>query len=235
MAEKHFFCIKLKIMILSDARDNQKNEIKNILFDWGGVITELHLDATKKAFHELGLTIFDDHIPKDPLEKVFIPFEIGRISPEEFRNNIRKLSANPLTDTMIDAAWNAMLGVLPEERWKLLESISQSYRTFLLSNTNAIHVNYYFNYLKGIYGTYGYLHLFEKTYFSHEIHLRKPNADIFEFVLQDAGIEPQETLFIDDFPENIETARKLGFHTVHLTKPKTLTDLFKSNRLLLST
>ncbi len=112
-------------MILSEARDNHKNEIKNILFDWGGVITDLHLEATKKAFHDLGLTIFDEHVPHDPLDKVFIPFEIGNISPEEFRNNIRKLSPNPLTDTMIDGAWNAMLGVLPEERWKLLESISQ--------------------------------------------------------------------------------------------------------------
>ena len=222
-------------MILSEAMDNQKNEIKNILFDWGGVITELHLEATKKAFHDLGLTVFDEHVPHDPRDKVFIPFEIGKISPEEFRNNIRKMSANPLTDTMIDGAWNAMLGVLPEERWKLLESISSSYRTFLLSNTNTIHLNYYFNYLQGIYGTYGYNHLFEKTYFSHEIHLRKPNADIFEYVLQDSGIKPQETLFIDDFLENIETARKLGFHTVHLTKPRTLVDLFKSNRLHLPT
>ena len=58
-----------------------------------------------------------------------------------------------------------------------LNHISHSYRTFLLSNTNVIHVNYYFNYLQGIYGTYGYLHLFEKAYFSHEIHLRKPNAE----------------------------------------------------------
>jgi len=222
-------------MILSEAMDNQKNEIKNILFDWGGVITELHLDATKKAFHDLGLTIFDEHVPHDPRDRVFIPFEIGNISPEEFRNNIRMLSANPLTDNMIDGAWNAMLGVLPEERWKLLESISSFYRTFLLSNTNAIHLDYYFNYLQGIYGTFGYNHLFEKTYFSHEIHLRKPNADIFDYVVQDSGIKPEETLFIDDFVENIETARKLGFHTVHLTKPRTLTDLFKSNRLHLPT
>jgi FMN phosphatase YigB (HAD superfamily) len=222
-------------MILSEARDNEKNEIKNILFDWGGVITELHLEATKKAFHDLGLTIFDEHVPHDPRDKVFIPFETGIISSEEFRDSIRKLSANSLTDTMIDEAWNAMLGILPEERWQLLESISQFYHIFLLSNTNAIHLNYYFNYLLGIYGTYGYNHLFEKTYFSHEIHMRKPNADIFEYVVQDSGIRPRETLFIDDFLENIETAQKLGFQTVHLTKPRTLTDLFKSNRLHLPT
>jgi putative hydrolase of the HAD superfamily len=221
-------------MILSEATGTPKNEIKNILFDWGGVITELHLDATKKAFHDLGLTIFDEHVVHDPLDNIFIPFEVGNISPEEFRNNIRKFSVNPLTDTMIDGAWNAMLGVLPEERWNLLGSISQYYRTFLLSNTNAIHLNYYFNYLQGIYGTFGYLHLFEKAYFSHEIHMRKPNADIFEHVVTDSGINPGETLFIDDFIENIETASKLGFQTIHLTKPRTLTDLFTGNRIHLT-
>jgi len=222
-------------MNLSEARDNRMSEIKNILFDWGGVITELHLDATRKAFHDLGLSIFDEAVPHNSLDNLFVPFEVGNVSSEEFRNNIRKYSPNPLTDSMIDGAWNAMLGVLPEERWKLLEALGDSYRIFLLSNTNAIHLNYYFNYLQGIYGTYGYVHLFEKAYFSHEIHLRKPNADIFEYVIQDSGIKPVETLFIDDFPENIETARKLGFQTVHLTKPRTLTDLFKSNRLHLTT
>ncbi len=195
------------------------------------MITDLHLDATKKAFHDLGLPIFDEFVPHDPRDTVFIPFEIGNITPDEFRDSIRKLSVNPLTDEMIDGAWNAMLGILPEERWKLLESISHSYRTFLLSNTNAIHLNYYFGYLQGIYGTYGYTHLFEKAYFSHEIHLRKPNAEIFEFVVRDSGIRPQETLFIDDFAENIETAHRLGFHTVHLTRPRTLVDLFKNNLL----
>ena len=221
-------------MILSEATGTPKNEIKNILFDWGGVITDLHLDATKKAFHDLGLTIYDEHVVHDPLDNIFIPFEIGNISPEEFRNNIRKFSVTPLTDSMIDRAWNAMLGVLPEERWNLLGSISQYYRTFLLSNTNAIHLNYYFNYLQGIYGTFGYLHLFEKAYFSHEIHMRKPNADIFEYVVTDSGIKPGETLFIDDFIENIETAGKLGFQTIHLTKPRTLTDLFTGNRIHLT-
>jgi glucose-1-phosphatase len=211
--------------------DNQKNEIKNILFDWGGVISDLHLNETKRAFRDLGLTIFDEHVPRDPLYKLFIPFETGTISPDEFRNNIRKLTATPLTDTLIDNAWNAMLGALPAERWLLLESLHKVYRTFLLSNTNAIHVNYYFKYLQGIYGTYGYLHLFEKSYFSHELHLRKPNADIFEYVLHDSGIKSRETLFIDDFIENIEMARKLGFQTCHLCKPMTLVDLFKGDRL----
>jgi glucose-1-phosphatase len=213
-------------MFLSDDIGIRKDEIKNILFDWGGVITDLHIDATRKAFHDLGLSIFDENTPHDPLNNFFIPFETGKITAEEFRNNIRKLGPEGLTDASIDKAWNAMLGLLPKERWNLLEEVSRNYRTFILSNTNTIHVNYYFNYLHGIYGTYGYMHFFEKVYFSHEIHFRKPNADIFEYVIRDSGIHPQETLFIDDFIENIETARKLNFHTFHLQKPMTLVDLF---------
>ena len=73
----------------------------------------------------------------------------------------------------------------------------------------------------------GYTHLFEKVYYSHEIGLRKPNADIFQYVLSDTGIDPDETMFIDDFIENIETARQLGFQTIHLKAPLTLVDIFE--------
>ena len=213
-------------MILSEVFHNGKSEIKNIIFDWGGVLTNLHFEATKNAFRDLGLTVLDGsdtHLPHDDL---FISFEIGKISPVEFRNRLRKYAVSPLTDSQIDKAWCAMLGELPPERWKILEMTQKQYRTFLLSNTNAIHIPYYFNLLQGIYGTNGYTHLFEKTYYSHILGLRKPNPDIFEYVLRDTGISPLETLFIDDYLENIETARQLGFQTVHLKSPLTLTDVF---------
>jgi FMN phosphatase YigB (HAD superfamily) len=214
-------------MIFADAIYNGKTEIKNIIFDWGGVITNLHYDTTKKAFQELGLTIFDESVPHDTHNELFIPFETGRISPGEFRNKIRSYSPVPLTDAVIDNAWNSMLGDLPSERWHILEMAAKFYRTFLLSNTNAIHLPYYFNRIKKVYGTHGYTHLFEKTYYSYELGLRKPNADIFQYVLSDTGINPKETMFIDDFIENIETARQLGFQTCHLKAPLTLEDIFK--------
>ena len=212
--------------MIPDAIYNGKTEIKNIIFDWGGVITDLHFDAAKKAFQQLGLTIFDETIPHSTHNDIFLPFEIGKISPDEFRNRIRQYAPSLLNDQEIDTAWNAMLGDLPAERWNLLEKAHKFYRTFLLSNTNAIHVAYYFNCLQKIYGTYGYTHFFEKTYFSFELGLRKPNEDIFQYVLKDTGINPQETLFIDDFVENIATARKLGFQTVHIKAPLTLVNVF---------
>jgi FMN phosphatase YigB (HAD superfamily) len=215
-------------MKVSQANYHGKAVIKNIIFDWGGVITTLHLDATRKAFQQLGLVIFDESVPHNPHDTLFIPFETGKISPGEFRTRLRQYAVAPLTDEEIDKAWNAMLGELPVERWKLLEKAGKCYRTFLLSNTNAIHLPYYFEYLHKIYGTKGYTHLFEKSYFSHELGLRKPDAEIFQHVMQDAGILPDETLFIDDFIENIEAARRLGFQTIHLTAPLTLVDLFEN-------
>jgi putative hydrolase of the HAD superfamily len=206
---------------------NGKNKIKNIIFDWGGVITDLHFDVTKNAFLELGLAIFDETVPHDPNDSLFIPFETGKISPSEFHDKIRNLSKVYLSDDIIDNAWCALLGELPVERWEILEKAAKYFRTFILSNTNAIHQPYYYGKIEKLYGTYGYAHLFEKTYFSFELGLRKPNADIFEYVLKDSGIDPSETMFIDDFEENILTAKSLGFQTIHLKAPLTLTDVFE--------
>lgn len=213
-------------MTFSGAIYNGNTKIRNIIFDWGGVITDLHFEKTKQAFLDLGLGIWDESVPHDPQDDLFIPLEIGKISAEEFRNRVRAYCKNTLSDESIDKAWNAMLGDLPAERWNLLCEAKKHFRTFLLSNTNAIHLPYYFGRIHEIYGTYGYTHLFEKAYYSFELGLRKPNADIFKFVIKDAGIMPEETVFIDDFIENIDTAKLLGFHTIHLKAPLELRDVF---------
>jgi len=213
-------------MTFSGAIYNGNTEIRNIIFDWGGVITDLHFNATKQAFQDLGLAIWDESIPHDPHDDLFIPFETGILSPAQFRERVRKYCSHQVSDESIDNAWNAMLGDLPEERWHILDQAKNQFRTFLLSNTNAIHLSYYFDRLKEIYGTYGYTHLFNKTYYSYELGLRKPNADIFKYVIKDAGIIPKETMFIDDFIENIDTARLIGFQTIHLQAPLTLEEVF---------
>lgn len=214
-------------MKFANAIYNGKTEIKNIIFDWGGVITDLHFEATKKAFHDLGLTVFDESVPHDPNHDLFIPFEIGKISPQQFRNRLKVLSTRQLTDADIDEAWCKLLADLPADRWRILEAVSKNFRTFILSNTNAIHQPYYYKRLRQLYGTDGYAHFFEKTYFSHELGMRKPDPEIFQFVLDDARLNPAETIFIDDFIENIETAQKLGFQTIHLKAPLTLADVFE--------
>jgi len=213
-------------MTFSGAIYNGNTEIRNIIFDWGGVITDLHFEETKKAFLELGLAIWDESVPHDPHDDLFIPFEIGILTPAQFRDRVRGYCHHHVSDESIDKAWNAMLGDLPSYRWKILNMAFKQYNTYLLSNTNAIHLPYYYTRIKEMYGTYGYAHLFKKTYFSFELGLRKPNADIFNYVVKDAGIRPGETMFIDDFIENIDTARLIGFQTIHLKTPMTLGDVF---------
>jgi len=208
---------------------NGKTKIKNIIFDWGGVITDLHFELTKKAFKKMGLTLFDETVPHDPHNDLFLPFEIGRISPEEFHRRIKKSTVLPITDAMIDNAWNALLGELPLERWEILREASRFFNIYLLSNTNAIHKAYYYAKIKSEFGVEGFEPIFKKTYCSHEIGLRKPNDEIFLYVQKDADIIPNETMFIDDFLENIETARRLGFQTIHLKEPLTLLNIFDTH------
>ncbi|MEO6289393.1 MAG: HAD-IA family hydrolase, partial [Ginsengibacter sp.] len=99
-----------------------------------------------------------------------------------------------------------------------LKELKKSHNTYLLSNTNAIHFNAFNIILKNETGEQSLDHYFDKSYYSHLIGLRKPNADIFEFVLKDAGIVAGETLFIDDTKDNIISADEMGFKT-HLLQP----------------
>jgi putative hydrolase of the HAD superfamily len=213
-------------MKLSEGLNISGSEIKNIIFDWGGVITNLHFDRSIEAFRRLGFHQFQESFFLQENHSFFIQFEMGMIAPAVFISELKKFLPADVTDDQILNAWNAMLGSLPAERWSLLEQLKGHYRTFLLSNTNSLHIDYYFSLLQDVYGTYGYTHLFEKVYFSHLLKMRKPNRNIYEHVLQDSRLEPAETLFIDDNPHNIETALQLGIRGYLLSPPHTLTDIF---------
>ena len=144
--------------------------------------------------------------------------ELGQVTPAQFRDGIRHLTQEPLTDEQIDAAWIAMLDDIPTYKLDLLLELRKSYNTMLLSNTNEIHwewaKNHGFNYAGHTVDDF-----FNKIYLSYELHMLKPNADIFEYVLQDAGIRPEETLFIDDALPNCKMAEQLGIHT-YVAQPR---------------
>jgi FMN phosphatase YigB (HAD superfamily) len=214
-------------MKLSDHILNSKAQIKNIIFDWGGVITDLDFEAGINAFKKYGLDNFVEQYNMQFQKDIYTKLEMGLISADDFRAEIRKIIPNPVTDDELDEAWSALLGELPEERWELLHEVNKHYRTYLLSNTNIIHVERYFRRLYDKYGIYGYRHLFEKTYFSYELKMRKPDIRIFEYVLRDSNLNSGETLLIDDYHENIESAARLGIVTFHLKEPDTILDIFK--------
>ncbi|OFY54067.1 MAG: hypothetical protein A2Y87_08395 [Bacteroidetes bacterium RBG_13_46_8] len=213
-------------MKLSEGLNVNISEVKNIIFDWGGVITDLNIDSVILAFKNLGFHHFDKAFAHDTDQSFFLGFETGKIKEPEFLKILRKYLDRDVTDRQILDAWNSILGDLPPERWTILNEVKKTYRTFLLSNTNSLHVSFYSQKLSAIYGRNGFDHLFEKIYYSHILGMRKPDRNIYEFVLQDSRLEPGETLFIDDNPENITTARELGMKAYHLAAPVTMTDIF---------
>lgn len=200
-------------------------QIRNIIFDLGNVLIDIDLNRTIEGFHKLGISNFDTLYSFEKQNEVFDRLEIGTISDEDFRSYVRKHLPGTVADDAIDSAWAAMLSDLPEYRVAMLRTLKTKYRLFLLSNTNAIHVRQFVADADRTYGKGIFDRLFEKTYYSNEIRLRKPNKDIFDFVIRDAGIDPSQTLFIDDMRPNTEGARKAGLFSYCLEK-QTIAEVF---------
>lgn len=205
--------------------------IKNIIFDFGGVVLDLDPKLTTNALQEFG---FDDvNRFKEPEFQVNImdKFERGIISQETFRNKVREFMGIKVCNQDLDDAWNAMLLDIPEKRIRVIEQVKQHYNIYLLSNSNELHYDVYMRDLQLRFGYHNFDQLFDKAYFSFDLHLSKPNPDIFEFVMNQHNMKLQQTLFIDDTLEHIESAKKLGLHTWHLVAPERLRDLFIEGKL----
>ncbi|MFH1296961.1 MAG: HAD family phosphatase [Bacteroidota bacterium] len=200
--------------------------IRNIIFDFGGVICNIDISRMEKAFVALGIKQFDKEYSVTERDNFFGSFETGKISPKQFRDTLANYFDRQVTEQEIDAAWNALLQDIPASRISLLRNLVHHYRLFLLSNTNEIHFNKYLKELQEVYGVSGFKDLFEKAYFSHQIGLRKPFREVFDFVISDAGLNRKETLFIDDSMQHVEGARKAGLQTYHLREGESITDLF---------
>ena len=206
-----------------------KNNYKNIIFDLGGVLINLNYSLTADAFTQLGIKEFHDLFSQAKQTDLFDLYEKGLISSTEFRKRVKKLLNTTISDEKIDNAWNAMLLDFPVERLEFLKKVKSKHRTFLLSNTNDIHIQKINQDLQQHHAIADLSNHFEKVYLSYEINMRKPDAEIFEFVLKENGLLAHETLFIDDSAQHIATAKQLGIHTYWLdTKKETILDVFSS-------
>lgn len=200
-------------------------KIKNIIFDLGGVLLNIDYSLTSKAFKELGIENFDALYSQAKQTTLFDDFEKGLTDSKQFREGLRKyINTN---DDNINKAWNAMLLDFPKERLELLKKLKNNYRLFLLSNTNDIHITWYSNYLLKVYGSKDLSHIFEKDYYSYKTGMRKPEKEIFELVMKENKLNPEETLFIDDSSQHIEGAKKVNIHAYLLKAPETIIDLFE--------
>ena len=200
------------------------NNIDTLIFDFGGVIINLDYSKPVDEFKKLGILDSKKLYSKKEQTKLFDSLECGQISDVTFLNEIRKKS-NTNDLELIKKAWNSILLNIPEERVHLLKKLSSKYKLFLLSNTNSIH-------LKEIITSYGekkwknFISIFNDVYFSNQIGMRKPNENIFFYVINKNKLDVSKTLFIDDSPQHIKTAKKIGFKTYHLSDKEDITSLF---------
>ena len=190
-------------------------KITTIIFDLGGVILNLDQDRTLRAFKRLGIDM--DEI--NEMSTIFSDFETGKMNANDFRQVIMTHLKSPATEIEVDAAWNAMLLDLPAERLTYLKFLRKNFKVHLLSNTNSIHIDAFNNYLLDEHPNLDWFAQFDKVYYSYEIGLRKPNKDIYEFVLQENNLKPHECLFIDDLKANLNGAGHLGMHTIWAKNP----------------
>jgi len=208
--------------------------IKNIIFDYGNVIFEINFELAQQALLQLGIADIETFFSHKKHNPIFDEFESAAISPAQFRDEIRIAANNPaLTDEEIDAAWNSLLIGVPESVHETILKVKDKYRTFLLSNNNEIHYNYIVDYLKREFEMEDNSSLFEKTYYSQHMFLRKPNVEIFEQVIRENNLNPEETLFIDDSPQHLEGAKKAGLNTLLMdVHPRELESFLKKHQIL---
>lgn len=189
--------------------------IKNLFFDFGAVLLPIKESLSKEAFKSLGAL---DSLAEQ--KALFESFEVGAISEEEFLAALQPhFFRKKIFKGDLKAAWNAWCyAPIPAEHIALLKNWRKDYRLFLLSNTNALHIQH-IRKQSGLFTYQQFLRQFEQVYYSHEIGLRKPDPAFYLKVLEDHQLEPEECFFIDDKEENVLAATELGIHTWHF-KPK---------------
>jgi len=206
-------------------------EIEAIIFDFGGVILDIDPQLTMTEFEKLGAAKLNEVQTRDFIETIVSKFERGILTPEVFKKRVKEYLKFDAGDPEFDDAWNALLFDIPGERIHVIEEAKKHYRIFLLSNSNEIHYDLYVRDLQLRFGYREFDDLFEKSYFSFDTHLKKPNPEAFEFIINQHDLDPSKTLFIDDREDNISAAAGVGLHTYLLNKPERIRDIFKNGAL----
>jgi FMN phosphatase YigB (HAD superfamily) len=200
--------------------------IKNIILDLGQVILTINLENTINSFKKFGFPDIDELDIVFSRYPFFRQFELGLITRKQFFSGIREATGKKLPDKTIQKAWNSMIGSYIEGTVPLVKKLGSKYRMFLLSNTNSVHEREYNLRLMQDHEIKNLSMIFEKVYYSHALHLSKPDPEIFKYVINDSHLIPSETLYIDDIFIHIESAEKIGIRGIHLDPPLKLTELF---------
>lgn len=184
--------------------------IKTIIFDFGDVFINLDKQGTIERVKNLIGFDITENSKNVAIYQINDDYEKGLITTDKFVTFYSNLSENTSKEDVI-TVWNSIIKDFPKYRLEFIKQLKNEgkYQLILLSNTNDLHINY----IKDHVPFYEeFKACFNKFYLSHEIHLRKPNSDIFEFVLKENNLEANQCLFIDDTTQNTDAAEKLGMY-----------------------
>lgn len=194
-------------------------KIKAVIFDFGNVLIDLHYDRFFENFESLVGDLFSGEAYPPQILDHLIKYEKGLISDDAFIWYFQQINPRVQPRKLVEA-WNSMLGEIPMTRLDMLVQLNQKFNVYLLSNTNNFHIRSVRQYLVRTHSIQDFEDsFFDKVYYSHEIKMRKPDREIYNYVLEDIGLSGSEILFIDDRVENVEAARKACWRAV-LHKPE---------------
>lgn len=209
--------------------------IKYVIFDLGGVLLDIDLQHCMRQVEALGIDLKALEAESGPTPAgvkgavlgqgmvangVMHLYQVGGISTEEFLEGVRKHCRPGTTHEEVLAAWNTCCIDIPQYRLdKVLELRQRGYHTYMLSNTNDAHWQDIKARCFG--GQANVDKYFDQVFLSQEMHMAKPNNDIFLEVLKEIDAKAEECLFIDDSTANVEAASALGFHTMKAEVSKT--------------
>ncbi|MDX1408588.1 MAG: HAD-IA family hydrolase, partial [Saprospiraceae bacterium] len=187
-------------------------EISNLLFDIGNVLLDLDLPGTRKRFSALRKKSTSVEHFFNSIRPIVHAYEKGEIPTETFVEQILS-HCQPATDSAdIVEIWNDMLLTIPAYRLGMLMALRERFNLFVVSNTNALHLERFHDYLVTSHDITDFeAEYFDEVYYSHQLGMRKPEPAIYRHIVVDALITPARTLYIDDSEECIAAAKKLGF------------------------
>jgi HAD superfamily hydrolase (TIGR01509 family) len=195
--------------------------LEAVILDLGGVVFAISVDRIIESWAESAGCHLKDIVPKFKIDEPYKLFEIGKISPEEYRSHVCDVLGIKISDEDFDKGWNSIyLDLLPEIESLLLQLKKQT-RLLVLTNTNEIHEKEWRIRYADI------LKHFEKVFTSHEIGARKPSPESFQAILDYLGTTPDKVVFFDDTPENVEGALSVGISSFVVNSPYEVSEKLK--------
>ncbi len=190
--------------------------IKNIIFDMGGVIVDVHRDRAVRNFNAIGVDDAEVLIDAYHHKGIYIDFENGDIDTDEFCRQLCKHTGKEIPREEIEKAWKSIIDLPQEYKLEYIQDLRKTYQVFLLTNNNPIIMNWAcapgFTQSGNTLSDY-----FDKLYISYKMKCTKPDLKIYKMMIEDAGINPAESLFIDDSELNLNAGKECGLQ-VYLAK-----------------